>query len=306
MDEKRSVIYFYGDKCEKMQPVETSAKERELPDRYMLQYPGLYRFGGKLWNIEKEGLYRFPADEERMYNYCYYEKDNFALVSALFHSARFEEVTEPVEHIELLLAYLTKRIETNLPMIKLLFTFLNGMRIAVRQVALYSPVIGNSVFDWLEVWSEEKNTWELYWVDKGAYLGSVDKNRTCFDAFDELCHKDIIEKQIIPIRQMKNELLENAGILDEVNAALENHELFAGLVEKYKIFPVIRSEGKNSLCINSSKTYCENMTEKISSIAVGGDDTPLYNLCFHDEDYIKEHIYGKQIYIVTYNAVRIG
>lgn len=308
MDNEKTVMYFYGDQCEAIAPVENTnkIKPRDLPDRFMIYLPGFYQFGDCVWPVDREGLYRFPTGDGEMHNYCYYKKDNFSLLSALFHSARFEKTVDQVEHAEILAHYMRRRIETNLPMIKLLMTFLNGERVAARQVALYSPIIGNSVFDWLEVWDEQKKCWELYWTEKGTYLGVVDKDRTSFDVFDELCDNNAFEKKIIPFQYVKNDLLENAGILEEVNEALENNEKFAALVEKYKIFPVMRSEGKNILCVNTAERYKKNISCEMADVMLGGDDAPTYKLYFQEDEYIKNHIYGSHIYIISYRAIKIS
>ncbi|MDR2005988.1 MAG: hypothetical protein LBP78_01910, partial [Acidaminococcales bacterium] len=107
--------YYRGLSASPLAAAETFAAAKELPANCFMSKPGIYTFGDKAWPVEKEGLYRFCGEGGQNCQRCYFEKDAFALMSALFHLNAYAGESLEVGHFDVLNQRLADKDEENCP-----------------------------------------------------------------------------------------------------------------------------------------------------------------------------------------------
>ncbi|MDR2006617.1 MAG: hypothetical protein LBP78_05175, partial [Acidaminococcales bacterium] len=173
-----------------------------------------------------------------------------------------------------------------------------------RHIGLYSPLVGNSVFDWIEVWNEAAGAWELYWPEKSAFLGAAGKERTCFDVFVSFARGEGEFTLIAPEKPLYNGMLAQAGLLEDARAALADGAKLAELIGRLKIFPVIRDRGRMIARAAAQEEYGGLCPDKKARL--GGNADLEYAVSFLAEDTLRERVYGQQLYIVWRRLIRTG
>ncbi|MDR3350004.1 MAG: hypothetical protein LBO03_10515 [Acidaminococcales bacterium] len=299
-----SARYCRGGDVSPLTAAESFAVAKELPEGCFIDKPGVYAFAGEAWPVEKEGLYRFCGADGQTGQRCYFKKDAFALMSALFNLSAYVGKTLEVGHFDILNHRLANKDEENFPPFALATIVLHDLFTAWRHVALYSPVVGNSVFDWIEVWNEETGAWELYWPENYAFLGAVGKERTCFDVFASFARGEGEVTLIAPTKPLYNGILARAGLLEDVRAALDDRAKLAEIIGQLKMFPVIRDRGRLVARAAAQEEYGGLCPDKKARL--GGNPDLEYAVSFLAEDDLRERVYGKQIYIVWRRLIRTG
>ena len=301
--DKTKVTFYNAGTVSELQPLAGCEYVKELPAVYFIEEEGCYRYDDKIWPIAQEGLYRFQAREGAGEQHCYYKKDTAALLEALMLCCDFAGERLFIEHFDLLNARLAYENEKNLPPLPFFQLILTEKRLAIRQVAIYSPVLGNCLLDWLEVWEEKEQSWVLYWLDKAVCLGKTNKDRTCFAVFEDFCRGASEMKFLAGAKKIVREI-EAEDFAAILNDAMESSILRENFFRENLSFPVMRADGLNILKAVSSSKYADCAGDE-RSILLTGKDSLTYKLRFEDDDYIKDVIYGAQIYLVKDTIVRM-
>ena len=301
--DKTKVTFYNAGAVSEVQPIKDCEYIKELPAVYFVEEGGCYRYDGKIWPIDKEGLYRFESQAGESEQHCYYKKDATALMEALMLCCDFAGERSFIEHFDLLNARLAGGNEKNLPPLAFFQIILTEKRLATRQVGIYSQILGNCLLDWLEVWEEKEQSWVLYWLDKAACLGKTNKDRTCFTVFEEFCRGTGEMKLLADEKKIVRELV-TEDFSTTLNNVLDSDKARECFLRKNLTFPVMRADGLKVLRAVSSNKYADYMGEECD-ILLTGKESLTYKLRFEDDDYIKAVIYGAQIYLVKDAIVRM-
>lgn len=302
METVNKVVYYDGEKINDLVPAKDGTRLLDLPDTFFLEEAGFYKYQDEVWCVESEGLYEFISENGKTEKHYFFKNDIKKLIDLVSKQCAFSGEYKPYEDIRAYIIFNLKLVnEKEINTYKNLFLIfiLLGLRIAHRHIGIYSPIVGNTIYNWLEIWDEENQKWLLYWVEKNAWLGCTNQTYTCFNVFDDIfAGKFEIVSNYKP-EKIFNGIIEKAGYLEQVNQALFDDSKLKNILDLTKAFPVIRADGHNLLRIYSKQTYEENMRDTDLAINVGGIDYLSYKLQFIDEGYLKKNIYCKQFYVFS-------
>lgn len=303
-----SCVHSDGMSSQELQAVEKSTEiyiRQFIANEFIVGEAGHYNYDNKIWHLEKEGFYQFVSGENKMRKYLFKE-DIFLFMTLLDSCCEYSGDYQPREHVEILGFGLSQKNEENLPKLAFTTCMLRSAGIPHRHISLYSPVVGNSLFDWVEIWDSTQNSWTLYWLDKNIYLGKTNKERTCFNVFDELINGKVDFTSFAePKKRLNDFLMTKPDVLDSINEAIFDNSKQALLLKNLQVFPIIRSDGYQMLEVYSLAKYRDKMPSDTKQVYLDGTQNLAYNLSFVDNEYVLNDIYAPQLYIMKGRYVNI-
>lgn len=300
------IFYYDGDNISRLEEFTGEIKTEKikmLPEVFFIEEAGFYKIGEKIYELNKEGLYRFINEKGNKQQYCYHKENAILLIKVLILCFDFLQFTNKkgfITYYPMINSALRNNLMKEFSLVEFIKIVLTSRKVPWRQGYFVSKESEESLGTCIELWDELLQSWNLYWLDANINLGKTDINKTYIDTMEDFFQKKIEVEPLVKIDDVEDMVFDEKQILKEFeNLSKQKVSQVDEFVLK-QAFPVM----KKNFASTKAFTECKYFDKDIEKIYLDSKTDVEYQIYFEEYDYIKEFFYGFQYHVFAGKVVQ--